>query len=276
MEYRPGEVFYVASKLAEEERLSSNITPYATELNLNNVNKKIKGTSIVGIDTFRGCEHDCLDCYANRMSRISRKDFAHAVPVLKFNGKIQPHKIYRFGTVGDPDHDWGHTSFVVKTMKDKGLDKYFFISKLQSIEGIDPDHVKNLQVSVDPLNKKHFFKSLKNVLAIRGHVDNIAIRLRTINSKNRDINRLMSVAILFAQKHNIPILETKIKFSKKSYLEDLECFDYERIHSTYQTRGSILRDQFATMPSCDPFNTGSCIGCYNCQHMADDKELEMF
>jgi len=263
LEYKSGEIFVAIEELVKEDMLKDGV-PYNDTLSLSNVNKKIKGTNIAGIDTFRGCRHDCLDCYARKMSKIARKDFGHAVPVIKFTGKIIPEKTYRFGTVGDPDHDWAHTSFIVRTMKDLGLKNYFFITKLQSIVGIESGDIRNVQVSLDPLNKKHFFKTLKNIRDITGKIDNIVIRLRTVRTHNRDINRLQNIGVAFTEKHKLPILETKMKFSKKRYIDDLELHGYERINNGFQIKGSILRDFKKDIMSCDEFNTGSCTGCDIC------------
>lgn len=260
MQYKSGEIFAVIEELAKDDLLQGG-TPYTGTLSLSNSNKKIKGTNIAGIDTFRGCNHGCLDCYANKMSKIARKDFGNAVPVLNFTGKIKPAKTYRIGTVGDPDHDWSHTSFVIGEMKRLGLLNYFCITKLQSIEGIDSDHIKNLQVSVDPLNKKHFFKTLRNILKIRGRIPGILIRLRTVRTENRDINRLQHTAVSFAKKYGIEILETKMRFSKKKYLEALQCYDYHRPKGNYETEGSVLA---GLEMLCDPEGKGSCIGCGIC------------
>ena len=271
MAYKRGEIFYEIEKLAKDDVLADG-TPYNGSLSLVNVNKKIKGTDIVGIDTYRGCNHACIDCYANRMSKISRKAFTSPVPVINFTGKIRKDKIYRIGTVGDPDHDWDHTSSIVKEMKRLGLQKCFFISKLQSIDGIDFEVVKNIQVSLDPLNKRHFFKTLRNIKKILDKDCNLMIRLRAVQTKNQDINRLQRVGINFARKYKIPLLETKVKFSKSKYLDALELYGYERINSTYQVKGSILKKQkIPGVLSCDEFNRGSCIGCNICDRHASKK-----
>ena len=269
--YKPGEIFSVIEDLANKEYLSGNLTLYSNEISLTHVNKKVKGSEIVGLDTFRGCPHKCLDCYANRMSKIARKDFSSPVPIIKFSGKIHPEKIYRFGTVGDPDVDWSYTSDIVEEMKRLGLGRYFFITKLQSIKGINPEHIKNVQVSVDPLNKKHFFKTLRNITKIKDTVSGVVIRLRTIQTTNRDINRLIKTGIAFAEKNDIPILETKVKFSSKSYLTTLELYGYERIHSKYNVRGSILRKIRPKSLSCDPFAKGTCVGCKICPDNSESK-----
>ena len=263
MTYKPGEIFSIIEELANDDLLQDG-NSYSRTLSLANVNKKIKGTSIVGIDTFRGCKHGCLDCYANKMSKISRKDFANAIPVTEFKGKIDPAKTYRFGTVGDPDHDWSHTSFIIGTMKGLGLRNYFLITKLQSTEGIDPDHIKNLQVSLDPLNKKHFFKTLRNLKEIIGTIDNIQIRLRTVSTSSRDINRLQDIGVEFARKYGIEILETKMRFSKKKYLDILQLHGYERAKNAYRIEGSILKSLGVKAKHCDNNNTGSCADCNIC------------
>ena len=266
---KTGEIFARIDELSKEERLQGEVSPYSGTLSLSNVNKKIKGTDVVGIDTFRGCHHDCLDCYANKMSKISRKDFSHAVPVTNFTGRVLPEKTYRFGTSGDPDHDWEHTSFIAKTMVDLGMKSYFFITKLQSIEGIDPKYVRNIQVSLDPLNEKHFHKTVNNIERLLASPDrdafNIYIRLRTVKTKNMDIWRLMKAGILFAEMHELPILETKMKFSKKRYIDELSLVGYTRKHGTYQFEGSALSVFTETKAiRCDEKGTGSCVGCNTC------------
>lgn len=265
--YKPGEIFTVIDEMASGEVFVGG-KPYSNTISLTNVNKKVKDSDIIGLDTFRGCSYKCLSCYANKMSKISQKDFINPIPLTKFSGKIHTDKIYRFGTVGDPDVDWEHTGFAVKTMINKGLKRYFFITKLQNVDYIDPEIIKDLQVSVDPLNKRHFFNTLRNLKKISKNVSGIVIRLRMVRTENRDINRLINTAISFSEKYKIPILETKMKFARKDYLNRLQLVGYDRIHGSYTVRGSILRERMPKVLSCDEFNKGTCKGCKICPDMA--------
>ncbi len=96
-----------------------------------------------------------------------------------------------------------------------GKDKTFLITKLQSLDGFDPDIIRNLEVSVDPTMPDHAFRSLKNIEELKnkyGDKVNITMRVRSIASGSDEINALQKAAVDLANKNDIPILETRLRF----------------------------------------------------------------
>jgi hypothetical protein len=98
-----------------------------------------------------------------------------------------------------------------------GRDMTFIITKLQNLENFDPEVTKNLEVSVDPMMPTHFFNSLKNIETINdtwpGEV-NIMLRIKSVSTYSDEINALQKIAVDFANKHDIPVLETRVRFKK--------------------------------------------------------------
>ena len=95
-----------------------------------------------------------------------------------------------------------------------GKDRTFLITKLPSIKNFNPLITKNLEVSVDPFEPHHFFRTLKNVKALKaqyGDNVNIMLRIRSVATQSDEINSMQKMAVDFANKHNIPVLETRMR-----------------------------------------------------------------
>jgi hypothetical protein len=98
-----------------------------------------------------------------------------------------------------------------------GRDMTFVITKLQSLDNFDPEVIKNLQVSIDPMMPTHFFKALKNIKTLKetyGDDVNVMLRIRSVSTYSDEINSLQKIAVDFANKHELPVLETRVRFKK--------------------------------------------------------------
>jgi len=96
-----------------------------------------------------------------------------------------------------------------------GLDRTFLITKLQSTKNFNPLVTRNLEVSIDPMMPTHFFRSLKNIKQLKaqyGDNVNIMLRIRSIATSSDEINAMQKIAVDFANKHNLPVLETRVRF----------------------------------------------------------------
>jgi hypothetical protein len=97
-----------------------------------------------------------------------------------------------------------------------GRDQTFIITKLQSLDGFNPDLIRNLEVSIDPMMPSHFFKSLKNIETLKAtHPEvNVQLRIRSAATYSDEINSLQKMAVDFANKNDLEVLETRLRFKK--------------------------------------------------------------
>jgi hypothetical protein len=114
-------------------------------------------------------------------------------------------------------YDWSHTMNELRKVNATDPDlanKLFVITKLHSVTGFDPSVVRNLQVSIDPMIPKHFFRTLRNVDRLR-ELDptlNIVLRMKSVPSASDEINSLQLIAAQFAKERNLDVLETRTRF----------------------------------------------------------------
>lgn len=237
---------------------------YGPIANRNKQNTKCKGSEIYNIDTFRGCPHKCESCYANRNSSIAIKNFNIPVKVEKFVGKLQEDAWYRIGNSGDPSMNWKYSEELVKKW---GFKRNFCVTKLQTLKGFT-GYFDKLQVSVDPLNSKHFFKTLENVATILKEYPlvKIMLRVRTVSTIDPDLLQLMDTVVKFANMNNLPIMETRMRFNNKG------CFEkYSLCKEDYTWRQGYLRPHHGLKflvgakkyYDCDLYGK-KCINCSNC------------
>lgn len=144
--------------------------------------------------------------------------------MMESGQKISPEDIYQ---LAEPSYDWSYFNQQLEKTglsSQKGTDKTYVITKLQSLNNFDPSLIKNMQVSIDPLIPDHFFRALKNVEALKAvHPDyNVMLRIRSIATGNDEINSLQKIAVDFANKHNIPVLETRLRFKSRQGAEQAE------------------------------------------------------
>ena len=232
---------------------------YTEQMSVNNQNKKASDTTILNLDTIRGCTNNCASCYAKKVSL--KKHFNIPVPVKRYTGRPDLTKTYRFGCCGDPSTDWNHTETLIKLY---GFINYFMITKLQSLEGYT-GLCNKLQVSVDPLNEEHFNITLQNVETLISKYPNIQIvlRIRSCASYSYGINFLMKKAMDFAKKYNLPVLETRTRFVTKSdlikYCIQDKYYTFRKGYFRPNKGTSFLKTSYV----CD-LKEKSCKGCKNC------------
>jgi len=239
-------------------------TKYSYKMNQNAQNDKCKGSCIFNIDTCRGCTNKCDSCYPER--NAMRKLFDIPVKVTQYYGKRQDQKgaWYRIGNSGDPATFWKHAEELVKKQQYK---RFFCVTKLQTLKGYSGFFDK-LQVSVDPLNKKHFKKTLANVLTILKKYPHVKImlRIRSISTTDKKLIALMESAVEFANTHNLPVMETRMRFNSNARYDK-----YSLIRENYKWRNGYIRPhdglRFITGANkyydCD-LNGGKCKNCSNC------------
>jgi len=238
---------------------------YGNYMSRNKQNTKTLGSAIYNIDTFRGCNLNCESCYAKKNSAKTIEKFEIPVKVEKFVGKRQDDTWYRIGNSGDPATGWKYSEELVKK---QGFKKFFCVTKLQTLAGFTGFFDK-LQVSVDPLNKKHFFRTLKNIETLLKDHPNVKImlRIRSVSTINPDLLMLQDTAVKFANMHNLPVLETRMRFNRKDSIEkyNLSPDDYE-MRSDKMTRpkhGEIFLVGAKKYYDCD-LNGAKCENCSNC------------
>lgn len=237
---------------------------YSSKLFLNRQNAKVLDTPIISCDTIRGCTNDCAECYAKKLSSRLISNFNIPVKVTQYTGKVYPENIYRIGNYGDPATDWSHTETMLKEYN--LVANSFCVTKLQSIEGFS-GLVKNLQVSLDPLNIKHFRTTLNNLDKIKSSELNIVLRIRSLDTFNPEAMMLMNLGVLYANKNNFTVLETRLRFKSK----ESAITKYELNPKSYEFRKSWLRPKVGikflkgvdSHKVCDLKDT-KCAGCRNC------------
>lgn len=191
------------------------------------------------------------------------------------------HTFLRVGVVGDPASNWEHTHKQMEKLlkKSKGdLDRVLFVSKLQRMDGLDPKKIKNIQVSIDPFNEKHMKRTMENALKIkRANPEiNMIIRIRSFQSKNKKLMDNLQQAIDFVNKNDLPVLETKMRFTTP--IADLLEMDREYYHkpkkidkegkevergANIKANHNFLKGKVNKHLECDPLLKG-CQFCGNC------------
>ena len=246
---------------------------YNGVVNRNKQNAKALDSEIYNIDTFRGCPNKCESCYAKRNSAICVSKFEIPVKVEKYIGKRQDEAWYRIGNSGDPAMSWAYSEKIIKA---NGFKQFFCVTKLQSIKGFS-GYFDKLQVSVDPLNKVHFVNTLANVETLIKEFPNVKImlRIRSLSTTNQDILYLMDTAVKFANLHNLPVMETRMRFNRKD-----AAVKYHLVQEDYAWRGSTLKPNVGQRflvgankyYDCD-LHGGKCANCSNCTATWSDKQF---
>ena len=246
----------------EERRRNTCAKPYTGLAYLDNPTRKQKGSPIIGTDTIKGCRNNCFRCYANRISRFSQKVFGE--PVQCFVAGIpDPELVYRFGTFGDPAEDWEWTFREIGRLQKRGMRRFYLLTKLQSLDGFQPDPNLCMHVSFDPLDPKQLAITLKNFNAIEA---NRVVMIKSIHSGHDLIMARQDDVIAFAQAREVPILETRFYTHIRDDLRLLRMHGYKKKGSLFKYPGSVLEDCFGLKGHliCDKSNTGKCRDCLNC------------
>ena len=242
---------------------------YKQELTLSQ-NSKGEKSLIIQSDTIRGCKNACKSCFAEKLATKSNICFDTPVKVLKLKGKIKSNIMYRFGTAGDPATCWNHSENLIKAKwLNEDSKNMCIITKLQSIEGFT-GYFNNLQVSVDPLNKAHFFKTLRNVKILTSKFNNlnIVLRIRSTNSNSYEVQKLQKIAIKFANLNDFKVLETLMRFTSKQQLTEASAntttYKWERNYYRFQQLSNLegVKRHFI----CDSKHLG-CAACNLCKNI---------
>ena len=236
-------------------------------------NLKQDAADVAGVDTVRGCQNNCVSCYANKLSCQTR--IGHTVPVAaEITGKIPKGKVLRIGITGDPATDWEHSVKQIKSViaRSEGADSHsvVVVSKLQNLAGFDPSVIKNMQVSMDPLDPKQMKITMENLLRIKDVSPdaNIVLRIRSFASKNKELSASLKEAVDFANKNKFPVLETKMRFTKEiAKILDADMSQYHDAGSVVKANKGFLKQNAKRYLECDPRLKG-CKFCGNCAKTA--------
>ena len=250
-------------RLASEERLRpSGTRPYSGLAFLDSPTAKQEGSPIIGTDTIKGCRNGCFRCYANRISRLHCKLF-HEPVRCSIAGIPDPEAVYRFGTFGDPACDWAWTFHELERLQRRGMNRFYILSKLQSVKGFRDNPSLCLHVSFDPLDVRQLTVTMRNFDLITARK---IVRLKSVRSAHRVLMALQERVTRFARERGAPMLETRFYTHVKKDLALLRMQGYERHGTLFKYPGSVLGDCFGLEGHrvCDRMNTGKCRDCLNC------------
>jgi len=233
-------------------------------------------------DTWRACDNSCIGCYANKMAIMS--NVMSTIPVrCSLRGYLKTGEILRLGEVGDPagpsmDMKVSGWEWTIKEVQRYiaesqakgqivGFENVFYNTKLQRIDGFDPTVIRNMEVSLDPMDPRQMEISMKNIVAIKkmDPTVNIAVRIRSINSLDPILSRAQADAVKFANMLKIPVLETRMRFTSKLVMAalNLDVTKYRREH--HQFRGlPALKELADNWHLCDKSGQGKCETCLGC------------
>jgi hypothetical protein len=242
----------------------------------NGANEKTEGSGILTSDTIRGCDHYCFECYALKGTAIP--NISHQHPVFQhLSGTIKSGEVLRIGTVGDPSRDWSWTHEQVKGIiersqaKDKGITadgNVYYITKLLNLKGFNPETAKNLQVTLDPLMPAHMWTAMENIIRLKSayHETNISVRIRSVASLHPDLQNATQAAVEFANRYNLPVIETRMRFTRNNSMEllMLDKSKYKREGNQYKLKDGELDGKADQNLVCDKKGLG-CPGCGGCR-----------
>jgi len=246
------------------DKIPDTKPPYKNEERINSQNNKMKGGNVMGSDTIKGCLNRCDSCLAKKNScRVVH--FETPVKITNFKGKAKDDYWYRFGTAGDPGTDWKHSEKMVKEINPK---KCFAVTKLLTLKGFT-GFFENIQVSVDPLNEKHFYRTLSNVEKILKKFPKVKIilRLRSVSSTDLRLNMLQNEAVVFANLNNLPVMETRMRFNRKDSIEKYSLVKEDYFMSDGKQTKPVWGKRFIVGAKryydCDLYGA-KCENCSNC------------
>ena len=262
------QVVQTIQDLAQEERYRNGKTsPYGGIAYLDEPTAKQEGSPIIGTDTVKGCENGCFRCYANRVARFHRKIFDKPMRCVVAGFPI-PQLVYRFGTFGDPGTDWEWTFRELERLQELGMKRYYLLTKLQQVEGFRNDPALCLHVSFDPLDPKQLNVTMRNFDLVTARK---VVRIKSLRSGTASFMQRQRRILEFADKRQVPILETRFYTHVQRDLDLLQLQGYHRKNTLYKYPGSVLKDCFDREDHrvCDKSNTGKCRDCLNCLSFLD-------
>jgi hypothetical protein len=227
-----------------------------------------------------------------------REKVEHIEKQLKEMEKLGiDHTILRISVVGDPATDWKHTVDEIKSKLKGNKDLYgniLYVSKLQRIDGFDPEVIKSMHVSIDPFNSKHMNTTMENVKKLKKmNPDiNITLRIRSFDSNNKELSDNLQKAVQFANDNDLPVLETKMRYTRQvakllemneSSYHDTDGVNIKANHNFLGKKGHDANQgkmrEFTDRKmvankhvECDPTLKG-CLSCGNCVRTTLNKNL---
>jgi hypothetical protein len=234
----------------------------------------MKGSNIYEVDTIRGCDNECLECYA--LKGAAKSQITHnKVVQATLKGKLPLDGISRFGVVGDAAADWAWSVDQVRQALERtpgatAQKNVMAVTKLQSIEGFDPKVFPNLEISLDPIFPASMKKTMENALLLKTqHPEmNIAFRIRTLQSNSDDLMKSQKLAEDFVKTLDAQMLETRMRFVRNSTLEalELDMGKYHRVGNQFKLKNPVLDPSYKGYELCDSALVG-CEGCNACSRL---------
>jgi len=244
-------------------------------------NNKLKGTDIIEADTIRGCGNNCFGCYACKLSAIGKINFETEVPAI-VEGIIKAKQTWRVGVSGDPAANWAWTvkqakAVLARSPGKTAADDIVFISKLQKIDGFDPNIIQNLQISLDIMNPAQMEVTMQNLRILKKKFpemfkrNKLELRIRTVASKNKALMSVQERAIKFSHEMKIATNETPMRFKSANEMKVLEVINdkYVLKNSQFQLPDKNLQAKRAYHPRrCGKSLGGDCKTCEGCPLLA--------
>ncbi len=240
----------------------------------------ITGRRIRDTDTVKGCNNNCINCYA--LGGANQNQVTFHIPVeAKISGTINKGEILRTGVKGDPSINWRHSNEQIKGVFDRSNAKKqgvtpqknsFAITKLQDVDGYDPNYFPNLEVSIDPVTPEHLIRSFENIRHIKklhGDKANIVVRIRSFESLNPEMQASLDFATKKANDLDLHVLETRLRWKNKKVAEALEMDPeaYKQVGSQLKLKKPVLKGKAKKHHLCDAAGTGKCSNCRTCEHI---------
>lgn len=236
--------------------------------------KPRKDSFIREVDTVIGCGNNCAECYAAGLCGQQQVTFQDPVPTtIHPDEVIDPKTLVRVGVNGDGGIDWQHTANEMRKLLDRSPDataekNLFFVSKLQSLKGFDPEIAKNIEVSLDPLNPTQLQITIDNLRTLKEKFPEVKIqaRIRSLISKNPIIKAQMQKAIDITNELKIPTLETRLRWKRGSSANifGLDTKFYKKSSSgTLKLKKAAAKGAYQSSV-CDDADSASCADCLNC------------
>ena len=236
--------------------------------------KPRKDSFIREVDTVKGCGNNCAECFAAGLCGQHQVTFQDPVPATIHPDEIiKPNEFIRIGVNGDPLIHGEHTAKELRSLLARSPDttaanNTFLVSKLQSLKGFDPEVMKNIEVSLDPLNPTQLQITIDNLRILKERFPEVKIqaRIRSLMSRNPIIKAQMQKAIDITNELKIPTLETRLRWKRGSSAKIFE-LDTQFYKAT---KGGTLKLKRAAAKGayqssvCDDADSASCADYLNC------------
>jgi|TARA_Y100000310_G_C20650848_1_gene799331 hypothetical protein len=236
--------------------------------------KPAKDSFIREVDTVKGCGNNCAECYAAGLCSQQQVTFQDPVPATIDKGEVlNPKNLLRIGVNGDPLIHGAHTAKELRELLARSPEataekNIFLTSKLQSLKGYDPEVMKNIEVSLDPLNPTQLQITIDNLRTLRKKFPEVKIqaRIRSLISRNPIVKAQMKKAIDITNELKIPTLETRLRWKRGSSASifELDTKFYKKTGSgTLKLKKAAAKGAYQSSV-CDDADSASCADCLNC------------